>query len=72
MQLKAHSYDLIDELDKQYPEVIYSHTVDREEFLMRSGERRLVLMLKRMREYELDQSNDPAFRKRGKNREDND
>lgn len=50
--IPLHAYDLIDELDARYPEVIYDPKVDRDEFLMRSGERRLVLALKRKRQIE--------------------
>ena len=50
--IPLHAYDLIDELDARYPEVIYDSKLDRDEFLMRSGERRLVLSLMRKRQLE--------------------
>lgn len=50
--IPLHAYDLIDELDARYPEVIYDTSVDREEFLIRTGERRLVLSLLRKRQRE--------------------
>jgi hypothetical protein len=50
--IPLHAYDLIDELDERYPEVIYDPKMDREEFMLRSGERRLVLSLKRRRQLE--------------------
>lgn len=50
--IPLHAYDLIDELNTRYPEVIYDPAMDRDEFLMRSGERRLVLALLRKRQRE--------------------
>ena len=50
--IPLHAYDLIDELNARYPEVIYDSKLDRDEFLMRSGERRLVLSLMRKRQLE--------------------
>lgn len=50
--IPLHAYDLIDDLDTRYPEVIYDPAGDHNEFLMRSGERRLVLALKRKRQLE--------------------
>ena len=50
--IPLHAYDLIDELNARYPEVIYDSKLDRDEFLMRSGERRLVLSLKLKRQRE--------------------
>lgn len=50
--IPLHAYDLIDQLDLAYPEVIYDHRTPQEEFLMRSGERRLVLSLLRKRQRE--------------------
>ena len=50
--IPLHAYDLIDELDQRYPEVVYDPTMDHNEFLMRSGERRLVLALLRKRQRE--------------------
>jgi hypothetical protein len=50
--IPLHAYDLIDDLAARYPEVIYDPKMDRDEFLMRSGERRLVLSLLRKRQYE--------------------
>lgn len=43
--IPLHAYDLIESLDRMYPEVIYDPEMPREEFLLRSGERRLVLQL---------------------------
>ncbi|WP_036142822.1 hypothetical protein [Luteibacter sp. 9135] len=48
--IPLHAYDLIDELAERYPEVIYDPRMDREEFLLRQGERRLVLSLIRRRQ----------------------
>lgn len=50
--IPLHAYDLIDQLDAAYPEVIYDPKEDRDEFLMKSGERRLVLRLLRKRQRE--------------------
>ena len=50
--IPLHAYDLIDELDARYPEVIYDPKGDHNEFLLRSGERRLVLSLLRKRQLE--------------------
>jgi hypothetical protein len=50
--IPLHAYDLIDELNARYPEVIFDSKLDRDEFLMRSGERRLVLFLLRKRQLE--------------------
>lgn len=50
--IPLHAYDLIDDLAARYPEVIYDPREDRDEFLMRSGERRLVLSLLRKRQLE--------------------
>lgn len=52
--IPLHAYDLIDELNARYPEVIYEPEQSHEEFLMRSGERRLVraLLLRKQREQE--------------------
>jgi hypothetical protein len=52
--IPLHAYDLIDQLDHLYPEVIYDPSLSKEEFLMRSGERRLVLSLLRKRARERD------------------
>lgn len=48
--------ELIDQLAQQYPEVIYDPTKDRDEFLLMSGERRLVLNLLDRRRIELEES----------------
>lgn len=45
MRIPLTADELIDDLDRQYPEVIFDPLEPREEFLMRSGERRLVLSL---------------------------
>lgn len=52
--IPLHAYDLIYQLDALYPEVVYDPTLSEAEFLMKSGERRLVLTLlrKRAREQE--------------------
>jgi hypothetical protein len=55
--IPLHAYDLIDQLDHMYPEVIYDPSLSKEEFLMRSGERRLVLSLKRKRAREQEDRN---------------
>lgn len=52
--IPLHAYDLIKELDQRFPEVIYEPRMDRDEFMLRSGERRLVLFLKRWRQTEQD------------------
>lgn len=46
MQIPLTSAELIAELDRLYPEVVYDPAEKHDEFLMRSGERRLVLNLK--------------------------
>lgn len=53
MKIPYHSYDLIESLDQHFPEVIYDPAEGREEFLLRSGERRLILRLKALRAAEL-------------------
>lgn len=55
--IPLHAYDLIDDLARAYPEVVYDPKEDRDEFLMRSGERRLVLRLLRMRAREQEERN---------------
>lgn len=50
--IPLHAYDLIDELAQRYPEEVYDPKVDREEFLLRQGARRLVLSLIRRRQAE--------------------
>lgn len=55
--IPLHAYDLIEQLASAYPEVIYDPTEDRDEFLMKSGERRLVLRLLRKREREQEEQN---------------
>jgi len=55
--IPLHAYDLIDQLNTLYPEVVYDPTLSHEEFLMKSGERRLVLKLLRKRARELDDNN---------------
>ncbi|WP_266156770.1 hypothetical protein [Dyella silvatica] len=45
--IPLHAYDLIDQLNRSYPEVVYDAKENHDEFLMRSGERRLVLTLRR-------------------------
>jgi len=56
-QITLHAYDLIDSLAQAYPEVTYDPAEDHNEFLMRSGERRLVLRLLRLRAREQDDRN---------------
>ncbi|MGO1069494.1 hypothetical protein [Lysobacter sp. CA199] len=48
--------ELIDQLAEQYPEVIYDPGQDRDEFLLKSGERRLVLLLLTRRRLDLEES----------------
>ncbi|KWS03743.1 hypothetical protein AZ78_1292 [Lysobacter capsici AZ78] len=48
--------ELIDQLAEQYPEVIYDPGQDRDEFLLQSGERRLVLLLLTRRRLDLEAS----------------
>lgn len=50
--IPLHAYDLITELDRRYPEVIYDSKTSHEEFLLKTGERRLVLALMRKRDRE--------------------
>lgn len=47
--IPLHAYDLISQLDALYPEVVYDASISHDEFLLRSGERRLVLRLIRAR-----------------------
>lgn len=49
MEIPITSHELIDVLDTYFPEVIYDPSESQEEFLLRSGERRLVLKLKALR-----------------------
>lgn len=55
MQIPLHSYDLIDALDELFPEVIYDPEGSREEFLLKQGERRLILKLKALRAQEIEE-----------------
>lgn len=48
--------ELIDELAESYPEVIYDPDANRDEFLMQSGERRLVKLLLDRRRIALEES----------------
>ncbi|MBB4722641.1 hypothetical protein [Xanthomonas euvesicatoria] len=56
MNIPLTAGELIDELARIYPEVIYDPDQDREEFLLKSGERRLVLRLLVAREQEREES----------------
>lgn len=47
MKIPLTSAELIAELDRLFPEVTYDPDEKHDEFLLRSGERRLVLCLKR-------------------------
>lgn len=49
------AYELIAELDRLYPEVVYDPREKHDEFLLKSGERRLVLALRRRMEVEIDE-----------------
>lgn len=49
------AYELIEELDRLYPEVVYDPRDKHDEFLLKSGERRLVLALRRRMEVEIDE-----------------
>jgi len=53
MQLPLTAYELIDVIDDLFPEVEYDPDGNREEFLLRAGERRLVNKLKRLRDSEV-------------------
>lgn len=55
--IPLHAYELIDQLDTLYPEVVYDPTLSKAEFLMKSGERRLVLKLLRKRAREQEERN---------------
>ncbi|WP_445392372.1 hypothetical protein ACUDTL_16800 [Stenotrophomonas pavanii] len=57
MNIPLHAYELIDVLDELYPEAIYNPKDCREEFLLRQGERRLILKLKELRFVELQERN---------------
>ncbi|MDX5515091.1 hypothetical protein [Stenotrophomonas sp. RG-453] len=57
MDIPLHSYELIDRLDELYPEAIYNPKDCREEFLLRQGERRLILKLKELRLVEIKERN---------------
>jgi hypothetical protein len=48
------AYELIEELDRTYPEVVYDPGQKHDEFLMQSGERRLVIALRRRMEIEME------------------
>lgn len=54
MKLPLTAYELIDQLDTLFPEVVFSTDIPRDEFLLKSGERRLVLFLKQCRVQEID------------------
>jgi len=56
MKIPLHSYDLIDELDRLKPEVIYEPDQNLETFLLRQGERRLIQWLKALRQVELQET----------------
>ena len=57
MDIPLHSYDLIDRLDELFPEVIYDPEKSAEEFLLRQGERRLIIRLKELKAVELRERN---------------
>lgn len=59
MKIPLHSYELIDELDRLFPEAIYDPEQSREEFLLKQGERRLILRLKAIRSVELSEQRPP-------------
>ena len=50
------AYELIEALAAQFPEVIYDPTEKHDEFLLRSGERRLVVYLRRCMENEISEA----------------
>lgn len=54
MQIPITAYELIDLLDHHFPEVIYDPEASKEEFLLKQGERRLILQLKALRAAESD------------------
>jgi len=54
--IPLHSYDLIEQLFEQFPEVVYDPAEKHDEFLLKSGERRLVLYLRRCMQIEIDES----------------
>ncbi len=56
MNIPVSAEDLIDDLAQRYPEVIYDPAENREEFLIRTGERRLVLTLLALRQQDVDDS----------------
>lgn len=54
MKIPLTAYELIDLLDEHFPEVIYDPEASKEEFLLKQGERRLILQLKALRAVEND------------------
>lgn len=56
MQIPLTADELIDQLAEEYPEVVYEPGISREEFLMASGSRKLVLTLLRRREQDAEES----------------
>ncbi|WP_369933914.1 hypothetical protein [Xanthomonas tesorieronis] len=52
MNIPLTADELIDELARVYPEVVFDPELPREEFLLKSGERRLILRLLAAREQE--------------------
>lgn len=50
MNIPLTADELIDQLARENPEVIYDPAMDREEFLLQSGARRLVVSLQHRRE----------------------
>lgn len=46
MKIPLTAYELIDLLEVHFPEVIYDPAASKEEFLLKQGERRLILQLK--------------------------
>lgn len=56
MQIPLTAEELIDQLAAEYPEVVFEPAASRDEFLMASGARRLVLNLLRRRDQDIEDS----------------
>lgn len=54
--LPLTAYELIEQLSELYPEIVYDPDVKHDEFLLKSGERRLVLYLRACMENEISDS----------------
>ncbi len=56
MQIPLTAYELIEAIDAAFPEVLYDPEMKHDEFLLKSGERRLAVFLRRCMENEISEA----------------